>query len=275
MSSLLTNLAIAGLLIGSSVGAHATVQSVFFQRAVGHVQDLNGIRPGGTSFDVRIFPVGSAAVQAATMILPNGSTVPFVINGTSAGYAAFPGSAAGLFAAFPTGSYGFNVTTSTGTQQFNLAFDAGRVPSQVPQITNLAALTRPGSQVDRAITLVPLANAGEQGPPSMLFRRDGIAGETLSINNPALFAAGRLPLPNGFLQPGNSYGLQTAYRSSVFTNQAGIQVLQSTTYSTGSVFSIPAAPGVPEPASWALMLSGFGLVGFGLRRRRIEALLPL
>ncbi|MCG2841736.1 PEPxxWA-CTERM sorting domain-containing protein [Sandaracinobacter sp. RS1-74] len=30
-----------------------------------------------------------------------------------------------------------------------------------------------------------------------------------------------------------------------------------------------AGPAVPEPASWALMLSGFGLVGFAARRRRL------
>ena len=31
--------------------------------------------------------------------------------------------------------------------------------------------------------------------------------------------------------------------------------------------SVSAAP-VPEPATWAMMLVGFGLIGFGLRRRR-------
>lgn len=35
-------------------------------------------------------------------------------------------------------------------------------------------------------------------------------------------------------------------------------------YSTGT-------PGVPEPATWALMISGFGLAGAALRRRRVLA----
>jgi hypothetical protein len=34
----------------------------------------------------------------------------------------------------------------------------------------------------------------------------------------------------------------------------------------------PGTPGVPEPASWALMLAGFGLVGGSLRRRQTRAL---
>lgn len=30
-----------------------------------------------------------------------------------------------------------------------------------------------------------------------------------------------------------------------------------------------AAPAVPEPASWALLITGFGITGFALRRRRV------
>jgi hypothetical protein len=41
--------------------------------------------------------------------------------------------------------------------------------------------------------------------------------------------------------------------------------------STGNSFEFDnlAVAGVPEPATWALMIGGFGLVGFGLRRRRV------
>ncbi len=31
----------------------------------------------------------------------------------------------------------------------------------------------------------------------------------------------------------------------------------------------PVAPGIPEPASWAMLIAGFGLVGATLRRRRV------
>lgn len=33
----------------------------------------------------------------------------------------------------------------------------------------------------------------------------------------------------------------------------------------------PGTPGIPEPATWALMIAGFGLLGFAARRRRIAA----
>ena len=34
---------------------------------------------------------------------------------------------------------------------------------------------------------------------------------------------------------------------------------------------VSALPGIPEPATWALMISGFGLAGMALRRRRVIA----
>ena len=36
--------------------------------------------------------------------------------------------------------------------------------------------------------------------------------------------------------------------------------------------SFPATAGVPEPATWAMMLMGFGAVGFAIRRRRGAAM---
>jgi len=43
-------------------------------------------------------------------------------------------------------------------------------------------------------------------------------------------------------------------------------------FSDGITNGSPLSPGVPEPASWALMIAGFGLAGAALRRRRSAAL---
>ncbi len=37
---------------------------------------------------------------------------------------------------------------------------------------------------------------------------------------------------------------------------------------TGTADGVPPTGGVPEPATWGLMIAGFGLVGFAARRRR-------
>jgi|tagenome__1003787_1003787.scaffolds.fasta_scaffold20788306_1 hypothetical protein len=51
---------------------------------------------------------------------------------------------------------------------------------------------------------------------------------------------------------------------------SGAQVPQ---FGVQSIASIPPAiDGVPEPTSWAMMLLGFGAVGFAMRRRRVANL---
>lgn len=54
-------------------------------------------------------------------------------------------------------------------------------------------------------------------------------------------------------------------------NSFTIQMLQTTGGRGGISFSValPAASAVPEPATWALMIAGFGMVGGALRRRSV------
>ena len=53
-------------------------------------------------------------------------------------------------------------------------------------------------------------------------------------------------------------------KSIVFAGVANYVVFDDITF--GSV--TPGEPGVPEPATWAMMILGFGLVGYSARRRR-------
>jgi hypothetical protein len=38
--------------------------------------------------------------------------------------------------------------------------------------------------------------------------------------------------------------------------------------SYGATVNVAAAPGVPEPATWGMMILGMGMIGYGLRMRR-------
>jgi len=72
---------------------------------------------------------------------------------------------------------------------------------------------------------------------------------------------------DGFIDAGPGYDVGLAL-SRNFTVGTG----ESVTFTTGTIFGTgtPAAVaiGVPEPATWGLMLVGFGLIGAGMRSRR-------
>jgi hypothetical protein len=52
------------------------------------------------------------------------------------------------------------------------------------------------------------------------------------------------------------------------TNAGWAVTLGKSALSTDGSVVPPPTPGVPEPAAWAMMISGFGLVGAAARRRR-------
>lgn len=67
------------------------------------------------------------------------------------------------------------------------------------------------------------------------------------------------------------YGLTTrdsGIISSFSTDEFRFTALNGDQYYAMSEFQAFATPGVPEPASWALMLGGFGLIGGAMRSRR-------
>lgn len=78
-----------------------------------------------------------------------------------------------------------------------------------------------------------------------------------SLGNVQLFTIGT----------GNSLSL-TAAAAGAFTNVFGAPNLTGTTFGTADINAVVAPTTVPEPASWAMLIAGFGIVGGALRSRR-------
>ena len=109
------------------------------------------------------------------------------------------------------------------------------------------------------------------------------AGAFVAVNNPALADGtpsgstttfGRSPSGNVLTTEFGANGLTGTENSTTyifrtnatnFNNQGFFGIIDGSTLA-GRTFAPTAA--VPEPATWAMMLVGFGAVGFGMRRRR-------
>ena len=95
-----------------------------------------------------------------------------------------------------------------------------------------------------AASFTPLLN-------QIFFIGDGLAGDGLTTQT--------------FLAPTGSTRLFLAVADSLGSSTGNSGSLDVTYNETSPN---PTGPGVPEPASWALMIAGFGLAGAALRRRR-------
>jgi hypothetical protein len=75
---------------------------------------------------------------------------------------------------------------------------------------------------------------------------------------------------NDFSASATGYDTLNFYGTGGTVNPGFLNVTSVTFYGSGSqeLDNITVNGGVPEPASWAMMLGGFGLVGGAMRRRR-------
>lgn len=99
-----------------------------------------------------------------------------------------------------------------------------------------------------------------------------IGGSTASLQLNS-GAGGTLTFTSDFLDFGLTTLRDVSFSLSGLSNAISVapgKSLQSTRGVAGASFSSDPAPllnGVPEPQEWALLVAGFGLVGFSLRRR--------
>ncbi len=110
------------------------------------------------------------------------------------------------------------------------------------------------------------ADPGANGAQTFLSIFDLTAGTTVysdfGSNSRSSWLVG-----SGIFQAGHSYEAQLIFDQLLFGSDSGVPVTGRDDLRTDLFFSLPGV-GVPEPAEWALMLAGFGLMGALLRRPR-------
>lgn len=171
---------------------------------------------------------------------------------------------------FPVGTYTFDLTNSitldhqTASIDYSAAADSlstpGLTASSFTALQGLNAAAGFTFDLDPFVTN-PLANFGllffdiSDSGGNTVFSADGLDPSTTSI-----FMAG------GTLIAGQSYTFDINFDERIQgTDGATPTEIFFDTHTDGGFTA--AAGGVPEPASWALMIAGFGGIGLALRRR--------
>lgn len=122
--------------------------------------------------------------------------------------------------------------------------------------------------VDRFIFTIPQTGTGSGTVSTSL---SGMIGQPTDINFTSITL-------NGNVIPiiGSGTAVEFAGISGI-SIMNGVQNILSITYdsfgdgSYGGNLTFTPAAAVPEPATWAMMLAGFGAIGFGMRRKRKPA----
>jgi hypothetical protein len=137
-------------------------------------------------------------------------------------------------------------------------------------------------------------NSADPGGAAIFANRSE-PGITITRSDGGLFTFNGLDLTYAFNDQNASFGGGlatftfnggTSVLTRTFDNLAGFQTfnfdasgLSSVRISSASPFQIDnvrltAAAAVPEPATWAMMLFGFGAIGYSMRRRRAVSSMP-
>ncbi|THD57485.1 PEPxxWA-CTERM sorting domain-containing protein [Phenylobacterium sp.] len=221
----------AGLALGASAAQAATVTV----NASDDLYNLSGASlPGDSAVAINVTGLTSLTFSAST-----GATV--TVNGGNYNDADGAGSVSGEF---NTGANGISgITTSTA------GFLAGTFVSGSPSPTAPTALDFSGGT--SFASLSPLLQQA-------FFIGDGLTGDATGATQTFYVPTGATTL---FLGLTDACGYSGA--PSCFSDNFGSFSVTTARVATGAGMG-----GVPEPASWALMIAGFGGAGAALRQRR-------
>ncbi len=193
-------------------------------------------------------------------------------------------------------------TTATAAGFINGSFEQGTpVPGEFVELGNgstaITGWTVQGSSIDYIATYWQHQDGNRSidlngsGPGAIQQTFDTIAGATYNVrfwiagnpNNPdakvvTTVASGGLPMMSTFTTGGTRSQMNWQEQSYAFT--AGSTTTTLAFFSGNDTASGPAldnvsVTAVPEPATWAMMLVGFGAIGGTMRRRSTQARIAL
>ncbi len=187
----------------------------------------------------------------------------------------FAALALGVAAPAAAADFTFGYTSNTGTV-FTGSFSGNRSGNLVTDITDISVAID-GTSFDGTVDAYGYTGYNGPGGPNLTapanfvlnaatLSFDPLLNNFLFLNRPPAIGQDDdvfyiIPWANG---PGNQVATQAALNGVVLNFFNGAYVPAN--WSLSEVV-VPGPGGIPEPATWAMLLSGFGLVGVMARRR--------
>ncbi|WP_166430523.1 PEPxxWA-CTERM sorting domain-containing protein [Polymorphobacter arshaanensis] len=270
------NFVAAALLAGSVLAASAPATAVTTAFAnfntltsASNIYWKNG-NNANTSKNGQVYTIsaGNSTVPGATIVsfnflvggLPQAVRAEFTLFGTTTNTAAqtvgtCPGPTCFLIQANITGSFTFTAKAASGGSQTIGAYT-------IPDGTNLLSATNyTGALI-----------AGVRGGSSAAFTGTDPVGGSITYVSAPMFnldftntTARDFSITLGSI--GQASGTPIGFNAKAY-NAAPTAALTTFRASANGTFGSEPSPSVPEPATWALFVAGFGMVGFQVRRRR-------
>ena len=265
-------LAVAGLVAGAGA-AHAQltqadvgVNPTFEQTGPTTVTSTGGFFSGRafftntTDFDAGTLTYGGPGSPAA--LTPGSPPPSLTLGGSNPSFV-------GLQSDFPAGDYTFDLTGGTmGPTEFVINY-AGDAYSNTPELTAASFSALQGLNAAAPITLdfnpMDVSPNATPGANAIFFSvvnssNSTVFNETLSTTDTSV------TIPGGVLSAGQSYSFDLLFDDRIVDSSGAFLKTQFYDTHTDGSFST-AAGAVPEPSTWAMMLMGFGGLGFAASLR--------
>jgi PEP-CTERM putative exosortase interaction domain len=265
----------------ASGAAHAGLTEVQLTDGYFYKQTATGVAPDGAFFDAEassqnpsdfnggiLSYSGLASPQALVPVLGSFSNP----QAQSIGFESGITSAAAISSAYPFGTYTFtlNNSTTSATQTASLDYSQNAFTADIPALTSTSYAELQNADATQALTLqfnsfTP--NVAATNSALRLKIIDLTSNTSFMIDNAAPASTTSALLQAGALAAGSSYEYVLVFSDDIsgVDSASGVKTDQFSGIRTYGFFS--TAP-VPEPDTYALMLSGLGLIGFAVRRRR-------
>jgi hypothetical protein len=152
-------------------------------------------------------------------------------------------------------------TLATGATLTGITFDGGYYNGTPGGVTAFAVAIYADDSGAPGTALATGTFSGSAGETAI----DGSVNAYAISFNPTSFAAGTYWLS---VVPDLGFPPQWGWATSSQGTNNGYQCFFGTCDSVDFNFAFSVEGSVPEPSSWALMIAGFGMTGFALRRRQ-------